>query len=460
MASVARLSQLSGRYTNILKSSQRVTTETLINRNKILGDRRSTILEVASKCDGKRPEESVIYRSERDLFDPKNMELDARWLAFQKKSGFNRFQIAAIPNRGLKADDMRRAAEEFGLFTCMLQHPHDVVDCLPVHQNSEYMMTISSYMSAQAAVRRLLAIQQFDPRQICIFPATGFLAETDDYQKEIIGKDGIFFGGASAKAMKLMGDKQSAQVFLEELYEGLSEEEKKKIGVAPLMPSMVVDSSDDRSIKYAEEFLEKNGTVMVKASGGGGGAGIEEATNVEELLKSIKNVEAIAKQLFPGSVIKIEKKIVDARHIESQGVISGDTESFKIHGEAGLIDVDVMNAGDRDCSLQRLKAKLLEEDPTFKHLLNTNQITQVEYSEILSKIEGRDLFIIKVLTELKNLGYKGPITMEFLYDGSFYFMEANTRIQIENPVTGMGYGDPGLIAKLMIAAAQIIRINF
>ena len=176
--------------------------------------------------------------------------------------------------------------------------------------------------------------------------------------KRNCGKDGIFFGGASAKAMKLMGDKQSAQVFLEELYEGLSEEEKKKIGVAPLMPSMVVDSTDDRSIKYAEEFLEKNGTVMVKASGGGGGAGIEEATNVEELLKSIKNVEAIAKKLFPGSVIKIERKIVDARHIESQGVISGDTESFKIHGEAGLIDVDVMNAGDRDCSLQRLKAKL------------------------------------------------------------------------------------------------------
>jgi acetyl/propionyl-CoA carboxylase alpha subunit len=410
---------------------QKITPSLFKNRSDVFNARKECIMDLARGYNGEKPGCYPNIRSESELFSPDGMELDARWYAHQLSQGYTRFQTAVIPNRSLKAADMQKAAESFGLYSFMLQHPHDIVDTT-AHQGATYVQTIVDYMNAKAVIEQIEYVQQFDPRTVCIFPATGFLAETTDYHDAIKGTD-ILFGGASATAMKLMGDKQQAQLFLESLWDELSENDKERIGNPPLMPSMVVDPNSPSSIQNAKDFISMNGASMVKASGGGGGAGIEEVKDPNQLEKVVKNISAIADQLFPGSVIKLEKKIQNSRHIESQGMVAGDS-GFILNQEPAT----VMNLGDRDCSLQHNRAKRLEEQ---------------SFAVPDEDLQKKNHFILKVLEKLKELGYQGPITMEFLYDGAFYFMEANTRIQIEHPVSGMAYGDPNLIAKLMIAAA-------
>lgn len=419
------------------EKTKTVSEELLNARKELFSQRKQYIIDNSQKFNGEKPNESIKYRSESDLFTKENIVLDSKWYAYQLSQGFTKFQTAAIPNRALKAHDMQQAAESFGLFSLMLQHPHDIVDTNS-HHDSTYVYTITDYMIAKEVIQKIQYIQQFDPRKISIFAATGFLSETTDYHDEIEGTD-ILFGGASAKAMKLMGDKQQGQLFLEDIWNKLSEEDRAIIGSAPLMPSTVVDPTNQVSIQAAKDFISTNGASMVKASGGGGGAGIEEVKDPDQLEKVVKNISAIADRLFPGSVIKLEKKIENSRHIESQGMVAGDS-AFNLNNQSQ----SVMNLGDRDCSLQHNRAKRLEEQ---------------SFAVPNSDIEKKNHFITKVLEQLKELGYQGPITMEFLYDGQFYFMEANTRIQIEHPVSGMAYGDPNLIAKLMVAAALGVKYD-
>jgi acetyl-CoA carboxylase biotin carboxylase subunit len=411
-------------------ASPTVHQSMLAQRAALLAERKNFIQIASTAYDGQRPKDFPIYRKELDLFNQDQLILDAKWYAYQSTQGY-RFQLAAIPNRALKAQDMQQAAQHFGLFTLMLQHPNDMVDTCS-HEHATHVHTITDYMMAKDTVRRLDYLASLDPRTACIFPATGFLAETTDYHDAIDGS-GILFGGASKQAMTLMGDKQQAQVFLETLWEQLPQKDKDIIQTPPIIPSMLVDPKNADSLTQARAFVENNGPCMVKASGGGGGAGIEEVRDPNQLETVVKNIQAIADRLFPGSVIKLEKKIQQARHIESQGMVTGGAP-FMIHDEAKT----VMNVGDRDCSLQHHRAKRLEEQ---------------SFAVPLSEQKKKDHFIECVLEKLKEYGYQGPITMEFLYDGSFYFMEANTRIQIEHPVTGMAYGDANLIAKLMVAAA-------
>jgi acetyl-CoA carboxylase biotin carboxylase subunit len=239
-----------------------------------------------------------------------------------------------------------------------------------------------------------------------IHPGIGFLAENAEFATAV-EEHGFTFIGPSAEHIRTMGDKIRAKV------------EAKRLGIP------VVPGSPDalRSLGAAEDAAATIGyPVLLKASAGGGGRGMKLAHNAAELVRLLPLAQTEAKASFGDDAVYLEKYLDRPRHIEVQ--LIGDGQGNVIH------------LGERDCSVQRSHQKLLEETP----------------SPAIDAAARARLTGIAV-TALQKLGYKGAGTMEFLYqDGDFYFIEMNTRLQVEHPISEAISGVDIVAEQLRIAA--------
>ena len=242
-----------------------------------------------------------------------------------------------------------------------------------------------------------------------VHPGYGFLAENADFA-ERVEESGFTFIGPRAETIRLMGDKVSAINAM------------RQAGV-PCVPGSngPLDDDDRRSARLASEI---GYPVLIKAAAGGGGRGMRVVEKEEDLIKSINLTRQEARSGFGDATVYMEKYLTNPRHIEVQ-VLSDS------HGNA-------VHLGERDCSMQRRHQKVIEEAPA-------PGISPDERERI-----GR------ICTDAcRRIGYLGAGTFEFLYEkGEFYFIEMNTRIQVEHPVTECVTGIDLIRAQIMIAAGE------
>ena len=237
-----------------------------------------------------------------------------------------------------------------------------------------------------------------------VHPGYGFLSENSGFAK-ILEENNIKFIGPSSKLIKMMGDKIQA----------------KKIAREHGLP--VIEGSDEgvANVEKAKEICKKIGfPVLIKAAGGGGGKGMKIAFNERNFEELFLTAKSEAKKFFGNDEVYIEKFFQNPRHIEVQ-VLSGKNGTVHLH--------------ERDCSVQRRHQKLIEETP----------------SPVLNDEIRKDLFE-RTVKMVNQIGYEGAGTVEFIYEnGKFYFLEMNTRVQVEHPVTEMVTGIDIIKEQISIA---------
>ncbi len=313
------------------------------------------------------------------------------------------FKKILIANRGEIAVRIIRACKEWGIETVAV---HSDVDresmhvrladesvCIGSHQPSNSYLNIPALMSAIELTKAE-----------AIHPGYGFLSENFNFAK-ILEENKIKFIGPSSELIKKMGDKIQA----------------KKIAKEHGLP--VIEGSDGgvRNIEEAKILCKKIGfPILIKASGGGGGKGMKIVNKEEDFENSFLTAKSEAKKYFGNDEVYIEKFFQNPRHIEVQ-VLSGKNRTVHLH--------------ERDCSVQRRHQKLIEETP----------------SPVLSDEIRKDLFE-KTVNMVSKIKYEGAGTVEFIYqDGKFYFLEMNTRVQVEHPVTEMVTGIDIIKEQIWIA---------
>jgi len=311
-----------------------------------------------------------------------------------------------IANRGEIALRILRACKELGIKTVAVHSDVDK-DLLHVRLADETVCigpasSQKSYLNIPAIIS---AAEITDA--VAIHPGYGFLSENADFA-DIVEQSGFCFIGPRAETIRLMGDKVSAIAAM------------KKAGV-PCVPGSDGPLSDNDNLNLA--LGKKIGyPVIIKAAGGGGGRGMRVVHSEAHLLNAIALTRSEAKAAFNNPIVYMEKFLENPRHIEFQ--VLGDGKGKAIH------------LGERDCSMQRRHQKVLEEAPA------------PGLSPKLRQEIGD-----RVIKACRNLKYRGAGTFEFLYqDNCFYFIEMNTRIQVEHPVTEMITGIDLIKEQIKIAS--------
>ena len=247
-----------------------------------------------------------------------------------------------------------------------------------------------------------------------IYPGYGFLAEDSNFA-EMCEKSGFKFIGPSSKTIKNMGDKITAKTLAED--SGIQ-----------IVPGYKNDIPEDPE-EFKKIAKEIGYPIMIKATAGGGGRGMRVVENEDDLISSAEITMQEAKNAFGNEKIYLEKFILNPRHIEIQVVGDGKGHAIRL--------------GTRDCSMQRRHQKIIEEAPAKN--IDKNALEQTYEASI---------------NLCKQLKYEGAGTIEFLYeDGEFYFIEMNTRIQVEHPVTEMITGFDIVKAQLRIALGMEISLS-
>jgi acetyl-CoA carboxylase biotin carboxylase subunit len=322
------------------------------------------------------------------------------------------FDKILIANRGEVALRVMRAAKELGIATVAVYSTADK-DAMHVKLADESVCigpppARDSYLNIPAIVAAC-EITGAD----AVHPGYGFLSENARFA-DILEEHDITFIGPRAEHIPIMGDKIEARRTAARL----------GIPCVPGSPDAVAD--DAEALRIAADI---GYPVMVKASAGGGGRGMKVALGPEELANAIAAARIEAKTAFGDDSVYLEKYLFKPRHIEIQVIGDG-------HGRA-------IHLGERDCSLQRRHQKIWEEGPS--PALNAEQ---------------RDDIGGIVARAVAELGYVGVGTVEFLYeDGKFYFIEMNTRVQVEHPVTEMITGIDIVNEQIKIAAGSPLSIS-
>jgi len=315
-----------------------------------------------------------------------------------------------IANRGEIALRILRACKELNIKTVAIYSEPDR-DLMHVKMADESICigpadSTKSYLNIPAIISAM-ELTGADS----VHPGYGFLAENPDFAEKV-EKSGFNFVGPSASVIKMMGNKISAKKFAEE--SGL-----------PIVPgsNRPIDNNPE------EQAEEVGYPLIIKAASGGGGRGMRVVEKREDLNSYIKLTRKEAKAAFGDETVYIEKYLTSPRHIEIQ--ILADQ-----HG-------NIIHLGDRDCSLQRRHQKIIEEAPAVG-------IPQ----------EEKDLMYEKCIEACKKLNYVSAGTFEFLYeDNNFYFIEMNTRIQVEHPVTEQITGLDIVKMQLRIASGEKISVQ-
>tara|TARA_R110002072_G_scaffold119555_3_gene252443 strand:+ start:695 stop:2038 length:1344 start_codon:yes stop_codon:yes gene_type:complete len=311
-----------------------------------------------------------------------------------------------IANRGEIALRILRACKELGIKTVAAYSEADH-DQKHVFLSDESVCigpaaSTDSYLNIPAVIS---AAEVTDA--VAIHPGYGFLSENADFA-ERVEQSGFVFIGPKAETIRLMGDKVSAIRAM------------KKAGI-PCVPGSDGPLGDDPT-KLKKTAKEIGYPVIIKAAGGGGGRGMRVVHSEASLIKSITLTRAEAASAFGNDVVYMEKFLEHPRHIEIQ--ILADE-----HG-------NVIYLGERDCSMQRRHQKVIEEAPAP----GLDEVTRKEIGE-------------RCVEACKAISYRGAGTFEFLYEnGEFYFIEMNTRVQVEHPVTEMITGVDIVKEQLLIAS--------
>ena len=313
------------------------------------------------------------------------------------------FKKILVANRGEIAVRVIRACKEWGIQTVAI---HSDVDrnsmhvrladesiCVGPHQAANSYLNIPAIMSAIELTN-----------SEAVHPGYGFLSENYEFAK-ILEQNKIKFIGPSSSLIKMMGDKIEA----------------KKIAKKYGLP--VIEGSDGgvSDFNEAKKICKQIGyPVLIKAAGGGGGKGMKVVKKEDEFESLFLTAKTEARKFFGNDEVYIEKFFLNPRHIEVQ-VLSGKNRTVHLH--------------ERDCSIQRRHQKLIEETP----------------SPLLNDQIRNDLFD-KTVKMVSQIGYEGAGTVEFIFeDGKFYFLEMNTRIQVEHPVTEVVTGIDLIKEQIWIA---------
>ena len=324
------------------------------------------------------------------------------------------FRKILIANRGEIAVRIIRAARELGIETVAVYSTADkealhtlLADeavCIGPAKSTDSYLNMNAVLSAAVLTG-----------SEAIHPGFGFLSENSKFAT-MCEEVGIKFIGPSGSVMDMMGDKINARA------------QMIKAGV-PVIPG------SDGEVHTAEEALEVADRigypVMLKASAGGGGKGIRKVEQAEDLVPAFESASTEAKAAFGNGAMYLERVIYPARHIEVQ--ILADQFGHVVH------------LGERDCSLQRNNQKVLEESPS------------VAIGKTI-----RDQIGSAAVRAAESVGYENAGTIEFLYDegkGEFYFMEMNTRVQVEHPVTEFVTGIDIVKEQIKIAAGQELSVR-
>ena len=324
------------------------------------------------------------------------------------------FRKILIANRGEIAVRIIRAARELGIETVAVYSTADkealhtlLADeavCIGPAKSTDSYLNMNAVLSAAVLTG-----------SEAIHPGFGFLSENSKFAT-MCEEVGIKFIGPSGSVMDMMGDKINARA------------QMIKAGV-PVIPG------SDGEVHTAEEALEVADRigypVMLKASAGGGGKGIRKVERAEDLVPAFESASTEAKAAFGNGAMYLERVIYPARHIEVQ--ILADQFGHVVH------------LGERDCSLQRNNQKVLEESPS------------VAIGKTI-----RDQIGSAAVRAAESVGYENAGTIEFLYDegkGEFYFMEMNTRVQVEHPVTEFVTGIDIVKEQIKIAAGQELSVR-
>jgi acetyl-CoA carboxylase biotin carboxylase subunit len=317
-----------------------------------------------------------------------------------------------IANRGEIALRILRAAKELGIATVAV---HSTADAHAMHVKlADESVCIGpapardSYLNIPA----LLSACEITGAD-AVHPGYGFLSENARFA-EILEEHGITFIGPKAEHIRLMGDKIEAKLTA------------KRLGI-PCVPGSEGAISGEREGLLAAEKIGY--PVLVKAASGGGGRGMKVANDSHELAQAIISARTEAKAAFGDDTVYLEKYLQKPRHIEIQ--VFGDGKGEAIH------------LGERDCSLQRRHQKVWEESPS--PALNDTQ--RREIGEVCAKA-------------MREMHYSGAGTIEFLYEnGGFYFIEMNTRIQVEHPVTESITGVDLVAEQIRVAAGSPLSMK-
>ncbi len=322
------------------------------------------------------------------------------------------FEKILIANRGEIALRVLRACKELGIATVAVHSTADE-DAMHVRLADESVCigpppARDSYLNVPA----LLTACEITGAD-AVHPGYGFLSENARFA-EILGEHGIHFIGPKPAHIRLMGDKIEAK------------RTALRLGIPVVPGSDGGVTSDQEALAMAREI---GFPVLIKAAAGGGGRGMKVAETPEKLSEALATARAEAKAAFGDDAVYLEKYLTRPRHIEIQ--VLGDGEGHAIH------------LGERDCSLQRRHQKVWEESP----------------SPALNDAARRAIgeTVAKAMCELK---YLGVGTVEFLYeDGQFYFIEMNTRIQVEHPVTEMITDIDLVLEQIRVAAGGELTLT-
>lgn len=318
-----------------------------------------------------------------------------------------------IANRGEIALRVLRACKELGIKT-VAAHSKADADLMHVRLADESICigpasSTQSYLNIPALIS---AAEITD--SVGIHPGYGFLAENAAFAEQV-EDSGFVFIGPTADLIRLMGDKVSAIAAM------------KKAGV-PTVPGSdgPLDDDDERTLRLAKQI---GYPIIIKAAAGGGGRGMRIVHTEAHLLSSVHITRTEAAAAFGDGTVYMEKFLENPRHVEIQVIADGQGNAIHL--------------GDRDCSLQRRHQKVLEEAPA-------PGIPEALREEVAASC-------IKACIDL---GYRGAGTFEFLYENEgFYFIEMNTRVQVEHPVTEMVTGVDVVAEQLRIASGMPLSIK-
>jgi acetyl-CoA carboxylase, biotin carboxylase subunit len=322
------------------------------------------------------------------------------------------FDKILIANRGEIALRILRAAKELGIATVAVHSTADA-DAMHVRLADESVCigppaARDSYLNIPA----LIAACEITGAD-AIHPGYGFLSENARFA-EVLEHHRITFIGPKAEHIRIMGDKIEAK------------RTAKRLGI-PCVPGSEGGISDESEARKVAKDIGY--PVIIKAAAGGGGRGMKVARNENDLVHALQTAKTEAKAAFGDDAVYIEKYLEKPRHIEIQ--VLGDGKGNAIH------------LGERDCSLQRRHQKVWEEGPS--------PALNVEMRERIGGVVAR---------AMQDLQYAGAGTIEFLYeDGEFYFIEMNTRIQVEHPVTEMITGIDLVNEQIRVAAGHPLSVK-
>ncbi len=313
------------------------------------------------------------------------------------------FKKILIANRGEIAVRVIRACKEWGISTVAV---HSDVDKNSMHVKlADESICIGSHkpINSYLNIPAILSAVELTNAD-AVHPGYGFLSENFSFAK-ILEEHKIKFIGPSSKLIKMMGDKIEAKKIA------------KKYGL-PIIEGSEGGISD---ISEAKNICKRIGfPVLIKASGGGGGKGIKIVRSESEFEQSFKNAKIEASKYFANDEVYIEKFFQNPRHIEVQ-ILSGSNRTVHLY--------------ERDCSVQRRHQKLIEETP----------------SPVLTDEVRKDL-LSRTVKMVEQINYEGAGTVEYIYEnGKYYFLEMNTRVQVEHPVTEVVTGIDIIKEQIRIA---------